>query len=86
MCPLLSWQKLWKRPLEIAALWITITLCGLEGKPKLGGTQALEHVLDNEEIGFWVTIAVTTPRVERQTLLMKHIAPEALCDTAQSTF
>lgn len=46
----------------------------------------LEHVLDNEGIGFLVIIAVTTSRFERQVLLMKNIASEALCDMAQSTF
>lgn len=86
-CPVLSWQKLCQWLSEIAAPWITITLSGLTGKPTLGGTQEVEHVLDNEGIGFLIVIiAVATSRVERETLLVENTASEALCDMAQSTF
>lgn len=64
--PFLAWQKLCKWFSEIAALWITIVLCGLKGKPKLGGTQKLEHALHKEGIvSLLVIIGVTIPRVER---------------------
>lgn len=45
-CMCLSWQKLCTWFSEIAAFWLSIMLCGLKGKPKLGGTQKLEPVLD----------------------------------------
>lgn len=82
-CPILSRQNLCKWLLEIAALWISTTPSGLKRKPKLGGTQEVEQVLDNEGIGFLIVIiAVTTSRIERETLLMENTAS----DMAQSTF
>lgn len=87
MSSILSRQKLCKWLSETGALWITITLCGLKGKSKFGGTQELEPVLDNEGIGFlMVIIAVIISRVERQISLMGNTASEVLCDIAQSTF
>lgn len=62
-CPILSRQKLCKWLSEIAAPWITIALCWLTEKPKHDGAQAVEHMLDNEGIGFLILIiAVTTSR------------------------
>lgn len=52
-CPILSPQKLCKWLSSIAALWISLLLCGLKGKPKLGGSQELENVLGNEGMDFF---------------------------------
>lgn len=58
-------------------------LCGLKGKPKLGGTQELQHVLGNEGTGFVIGgVGVTAARVERETSLMENLASRALCDMA----
>lgn len=47
-CPILSPQKLCKWLSSISLL-----LCGLKGKPKLGGSQELENVLGNEGMDFF---------------------------------
>ena len=81
--PILSQQKRCKCLSEIAALWVTIMLCGLKGKPKLGGTQEPENVLGNEGTGFVIGgVGVTASRVERETSLMQNLASRALCDMA----
>lgn len=77
-CPILSRQKLCEWLSELAALWISITPSGLKGKPKLGGTQEVEHVLDNEGL-FDCNYCSDNIQVERETLLMEntasHMAP-----------
>ena len=59
-------------------------LCGLKGKPKLGGTQKLEHALHNERIVSLLVIGVTIPIFGwlRETSSIENIEPEALCDMA----